>query len=525
VDAELTADLHRGVALPDLLIAALDRHPDRPAVYLGDTVLTGAEVRDEMSKYAQAYAASGLGKGSAVAMLSPNRPEVLFAMGANMVTGCRTTALHPMGSLDDHAYVLDDADVETLIFDPSFAERALQLRERVPGLKRLLSFGEAEGADDLLTLAQTFSPEPLRAPDVDLDDVAGLAYTGGTTGKPKGVMSTYRSGAMMTFIQMAEWEWAEDTRFLIATPLSHAGAAFFIPTLLTGGAIVVLPYFEPGLVLETIEKYAITATMVVPTMLYVLLDHPKLAETDLSSLQTVYYGAAAISPTRLQEAIRRLGPIFFQYYGQAECPMAITSLKKEDHDVDDLARLATCGRPTPWIHVALLDDDNHVVPRGEPGEICCRGPLVMNGYWKKPAETEEAFRGGWLHTGDIAREDEHGFYTIVDRKKDMIVSGGFNVFPREIEDVLSTHAAVAQCAVIGVPDEKWGESVKAIVVIRPGENVDADELISLVKEHKGSHYAPKTVDFAESIPVSPLGKTDKKALRVQYWGDTARQVN
>jgi fatty-acyl-CoA synthase len=260
-------------------------------------------------------------------------------------------------------------------------------------------------------------------------------------------------------------------------------------------------------------------------MLYVLLDHPKLDETDTSSLQTVYYGAAACSPTRLQEAINRLGPIFFQYYGQAECPMAITSLKKEDHDVKDLDRLATCGRPTPWVKVRLLDDDCNEVARGEPGEICVQGPLVMAGYWKKPAETEEALRGGWLHTGDIAREDEHGFYTIVDRKKDMIVSGGFNVFPREIEDVLALHPSVSQCAVIGVPDEKWGEAVKAIVVLRPGAQPAPDELAALVKEHKGAHHAPKSIEFADSIPVSPLGKPDKKALRAQYWGDTGRQVN
>jgi fatty-acyl-CoA synthase len=517
--------LHSGQFLPDLLVAALNRHPDRPAVYLGDDVLTGRQVAEQMSCYKQAYTGLGIGQGSPIAMISPNRPEVLFAMGANMLTGCRASALHPLGSLDDHAYVVEDAELETLVFDPSFAERAQQLQERCPKLKRLLSLGPCDVGEDLLALAGKYSPEPLVPPEVKADDVAGLAYTGGTTGKPKGVMGTYRSGAMMTQIQLLEWDWPADTRFLICTPLSHAGAAFFIPTLMTGGALVVLPYFEPGLFLETIEKHKITATMLVPTMLYVLLDHPKLNEVDTSSLQTVYYGAAACSPTRLQEAIRRLGPIFFQYYGQAECPMAITSLRKEDHDVDDLERLATCGRPTPWIRVALLDDDNNPVPRGEPGEICCQGPLVMAGYWKKPAETEEALRGGWLHTGDIAREDAHGFYTIVDRKKDMIVSGGFNVFPREVEDVLGTHAAVAQCAVIGVPDEKWGEAVKAIVVLRPDASVEEAELIAMVKDAKGAHYAPKTVEFAESIPISPLGKPDKKALRAIYWGDTGRQVN
>jgi fatty-acyl-CoA synthase len=338
-------------------------------------------------------------------------------------------------------------------------------------------------------------------------------------------MSTYRSAAAMTMIQMAEWQWPEEVRFLISTPLSHAGAAFFVPTLLRGGSIYVLPYFDPAKVLETIEEHRITATMLVPTMLYMLLVHPKFAESDLSSLQTVYYGAAAMSPTRLKEAIEELGPIFFQFYGQSECPMTITVLRKEEHDTSDLARLATCGRPVPWLKVALLDDDGNEVPHGEPGEICARGPLVMAGYWNKPDQTAEALKGGWLHTGDIAREDDDGFFTIVDRKKDMIVSGGFNVFPREVEDVLSSHPAVANAAVIGVPDDKWGEAVKAVVVLRPDATVDEAELIALVKDRKGAIHAPKSVDFVDAIPVSALGKADKKALRERYWQGADRRVN
>jgi fatty-acyl-CoA synthase len=338
-------------------------------------------------------------------------------------------------------------------------------------------------------------------------------------------MGSYRSGAAMSQIMLTEWEWPDEPRFLMCTPLSHAGAAFFIPVLLLGGSLVVLPYFEPGLVLETIERERITATMVVPTMLYMLMDHPDFATRDLSSLETVYYGAAAMSPTRLAEAIDKLGPIFFQYYGQAEAPMTICVLRKDEHDVARPERLATCGRPVPWVHVALLDDFGNEVPRGEPGEICVRGPLVMQGYWNKPEQTAEAFAGGWLHTGDIAREDDEGYYTIVDRKKDMIVSGGFNVFPREVEDVISSHPSVAAVAVIGVPDDRWGEAVKAVVVPRPGAEIVADELIELVKRAKGSVHAPKSVDVAESIPLSPLGKPDKKALRAQYWQDADRLVN
>jgi fatty-acyl-CoA synthase len=519
-------DLHRSVHLPDLLVTALRRSADKPAVYLGDEVLTAAEVADEISRYVQALESKGLGRGSPAAVLALNRPEVLFNMGASMLVGCRSTPLHPLGSLDDHAYVLEDAGVETLVFDPEFfGERAAELATRVPGLRNLLALGPSEVGDDYIALASTFEPRPLVAPRADGTDIPGLAYTGGTTGKPKGVMGSYRSGAAMSQIMLTEWEWPREPRFLMCTPLSHAGAAFFIPVLLLGGSLVVVPYFEPGLVLETIERERITATMVVPTMLYMLMDHPDFATRDLSSLETVYYGAAAMSPTRLAEAIEKLGPIFFQYYGQAEAPMTVCVLRKDEHDVTRPERLATCGRPVPWVHVALLDDAGNEVPRGEAGEICVRGPLVMQGYWNKPEQTAEALAGGWLHTGDIAREDDEGYYTIIDRKKDMIVSGGFNVFPREVEDVISSHPSVAAVAVIGVPDDRWGEAVKAVVVPRPGAEIVADEVIDLVKQAKGSVHAPKSVDLAESIPLSPLGKPDKKALRAQYWQDADRMVN
>ncbi len=519
------AGLYQPAFTPHLLLQGLDRSKDRPCVYLGERVLTGAEVRAEISRYAQAFAKVGLAQGSRVGVLSINRPEVLFSMGANQVTGTRTSALHPLGSLDDHAYVLGDAEVETLIVDPSFGERALALLDTVPSLRQVLSFGPLDGATDLIALASGFAPAALTVPPIVPDEVTGLAYTGGTTGKPKGVMGTHRSGVAMTQIQMSEWEWPDEVRHLICTPLSHAGAAFFVPVLLKGGSMVVLPGFDPHKVLAAIEQYKITSIMLVPTMLYVLMDHPDFDKRDLSSLQTVFYGAAAMSPTRLAEAIDKLGPIFFQFYGQAECPMTISVLRKDEHDVNHPERLSSCGRPVPWVHVALLDDEGQEVPDGTPGEICVRGPLVSAGYWKKPEQTAELFAHGWLHTGDIARRDGEGYLYIVDRKKDMIVSGGFNVFPREIEDVLSSHPGVAAAAVIGVPDEKWGEAVKAVVVRRPGSAVETAELIALVKDRKGAHYQPKSIDFVDSIPVSALGKPDKKALRAQYWAAAERQVN
>jgi fatty-acyl-CoA synthase len=518
-------DLSRPMFLPDLLIAALNRSGDRPALHIDGEVRTATELRDEISRYVQAFRASGLVQRDGVATLSKNRPEVLCSMGAVMISGCRNTPLHPLGSLDDHAYVLEDAGIETLIFDPSFVERARQLQARVPTLKRLLSYGPAACGQDLVALAGTFMVQRLFAPEVDPEDLSALAYTGGTTGKPKGVMSTYRGSVAMAQIMVSEWQWPEEVRHLVCTPLSHAGSSLFVPLLLRGGSMVVLPAFEAGSVLEAIERHRITTVMLVPSMIYALLDHPSFDRTDLSSLETIYYGASPMSPTRMQEAMKKLGPIFFQFYGQTECPQSVCILRKEDHIADDLARLASCGRPVPWVRVGLLNDEGDEVRKGDPGELCVRGPLVMKGYWNKPEETADALSGGWLHTGDVAREDEHGFLTIVDRKKDMIVSGGFNIYPREIEDVISTLPEVAAVAVIGVPDETWGEAVKAVVVARPGETIDVAAAIALVKERKGSHHAPKSVDVAESIPMSPLGKPDKKALRARYWAGTDRLVN
>ncbi|WP_034269368.1 fatty-acid--CoA ligase FadD8 [Haloechinothrix halophila] len=513
--------------LGHLTIAALRRHRDKPVLELGETTLTGAQTADAFSQYVQAFASLGLGTSSPVALLALNRPEVLMIIGAGQIQGSRRTALHPLGSLDDHAYVLDDAGITTLIIDPvpAFVERAQGLLDKVPSLTQVLTLGPvpeelSHVGTDIAALAATFQPQPLEAAELDPDHIISITYTGGTTGKPKGVIGTSRAMTTMTQIQLAEWEWPDEPRFLICTPLSHAGAAFFAPTLMKGGSLVVLPKFDPAEVLRTIEEQRITATMLVPTMLYALLDHPDSRTRDLSSLETVYYGAASINPARLREAIDRFGPIFAQYYGQSEAPMAISYLAKDEHDDK---RLTSCGRPSAFLRTALLDENGNHVPQGEPGEICVAGPLLAGGYWKLPDVTAETFRNGWLHTGDVAREDEDGFWFIVDRTKDMIVSGGFNVFPREIEDVVAEHPAVAQVGVIGTPDEKWGEAVTAIVVLRDDAPRDEDaiarlteEITASVKERKGSVHAPKNVIVADSVPVTQLGKPDKKALRATY---------
>jgi fatty-acyl-CoA synthase len=259
-------------------------------------------------------------------------------------------------------------------------------------------------------------------------------------------------------------------------------------------------------------------------MIYAILDQPNLDSADLSCLETVMYGASPIAPARLAEGIERIGPVFCQLYGQTESAGQGTSLWKHQHDPADLQRLTSCGTPMPFTRVSVLDEDNQPVPDGSPGEMCLQGLSIMDGYWKQPDLTASTLAGGWLHTGDIGVRDEAGFFYLVDRKKDMIVSGGFNVFPREIEDVLCEHPAVSSAAVIGVPDTKWGEAVKALVVLRPDSHTDADSLIALVREKKGPVYVPKTVDFVDSLPLTAVGKADKKVLRARYWEGHDRRI-
>lgn len=530
--------LHHPIHSGHLTVGALKRNKDKPVLFLGDTTLTGGELAERISQYIQAFEALGAGTGEGVGLLSLNRPEVLMIIGAGQTQGYRRTALHPLGSLDDHAYVLSDAEVTTLIIDPTpaFVERALGLLEKVPSLRQVLTIGPVPEAlaassasvSDLTAEAAKYPPVPLVAAELAPEHVGGLTYTGGTTGKPKGVMGTVRSISTMTTIQLAEWEWPENPRFLMCTPLSHAGAAFFTPTIVKGGELVVLTKFDPAEVLRVIEEQRITATMLVPSMIYALMDHPDSHTRDLSSLETVYYGASAMNPVRLAEALKRFGPIFAQYYGQSEAPMVISYLGKKDHDEK---RLTSCGRPTLFARTALLDAEGNPVPRGEVGEICVSGPLLAGGYWKLPEATADTFKDGWLRTGDMAREDEDGYWFIVDRVKDMIVTGGFNVFPREVEDVVAEHPSVAQVCVIGTPDEKWGEAVTAVIVLRPDAASDDEavakvtaEIQTAVKDRKGSVQSPKQVIVVDSVPVTALGKPDKKAVRAQFWEGAARAI-
>ncbi|GLR69060.1 fatty-acyl-CoA synthase [Acidocella aquatica] len=478
--------------------------------------LTAGGFAAEITRYQQYF--EGLEpKPRRAAILARNRIEVLYVANGLNFAGIVNTALHPMGAVDDYLYVLEDAGIDTLVFDADYYEdMAAALKERAPGLRHLLALGESKLGRPMADEVAGIAPRPLVAPYCDPESLFRIAYSGGTTGKPKGIMTMHRTATTSAIIQLVSWEWPKEVRHLICAPLSHSGAAVLTSVLVKGGSMIVLPGFDPVGVMQAIEQHRITSVLMVPTMVIALIDHSRFGEFDLSSLEVIFYGASAFSPTRLKQAIEKLGPIFFQFYGQSEAPMSVTVMRRDEHDVNDPLRLASCGRPTQLMRVALLDDAMNEVADGDPGEICVRGPLLMGGYLNMPEETAKVVEGGWLHTGDVAVRSPDGFLRIVDRKKDMIVTGGFNVFAREVEDVLAEHPLVRQSAVIGVPDPKWGEAVKAVVVLQPGAILDPEILIAMVRERKGSVQAPKSVEFVDSIPLSTVGKPDKKALRLRY---------
>jgi fatty-acyl-CoA synthase len=519
------ASLHEGGTVGTMLITAIRRFADRPAIADEHTRWSYRELGEAAGRLITLFRELGLRKGDAVALLASNRAETWAVVCAAAVMGLRYTPLHPLAAEDDHASIVEDAEIDALIVEgKKFAERARAIRARVSRVRHLLSFDPIDGARALADAMRSGPGAPL-IDEGEPDEVAWLAYTGGTTGRSKGVMIAHRSIVNMTAILAADWDWPPEIRYLAVTPITHAGGVNIFPTMLRGGFTRVMPGFEIESFCRVVAEEKITAVFLVPTLIYGLMDARDIrAKYDLSSIQTIVYGAAPMSPDRLLEGMKIFGQVFVQFYGQTEAPQTITTLRKIDHDPAHPRRLGSCGRPNPLVQVKLFDADMNEVKRGEPGEICVRGALVANGYWKRPDANAETFKGGWLHTGDVATEDEDGYYYIVDRTKDMIISGGFNIYPREVEDALMSHPAVASAAVIGVPDDKWGEAVKGFVVLKHGAVADFDALRAHVRERRGGPWAPKTIDFVETIAVTGLGKVDRKALRAPYWEGRSRGV-
>lgn len=504
-EAREAARLHAPTRYGDLILAGLAAHPERTAFRWMEEgrpcTRTYRETAEEILRISSALKELPAAPTEAIALLTGPRPEAFTVMAAACHAGIRFAALHPLASRRDDEVVLRDSGTALLVVDDTnarFEQRALAAAPSV----RVVPLTE------LLSLARRTEPSSDPAAEATY-----LFYTGGTTGTPKGVILRDRSLTANAWASTT-WPWPEHARFLLNTPMSHAAGLFVAPGLLRGAEFTIHEHFDVVEVLRAIEHEGINATFMVPTMLYALLDHVATTGATVRNLRWLLYGAAPTSESRIMEALTRFGPVLTQHYGQAEAPNALTMLDQAAHLSDDPAVLTGCGRPMPGVQLELLDPAGESVPAGVPGELCVRGPLVMDGYWNKPEETAKALAGGWLHTGDIAVRDELGHIHIVDRLKDMIITGGFNVYPREVEDVLSTHPRIAACSVWGEPDERWGEAVIAAVVLRPGAAIDPSDLVDHVRSVKGAVWAPKRIDVHERLPLTALGKVDKKSLRL-----------
>jgi acyl-CoA synthetase (AMP-forming)/AMP-acid ligase II len=519
--------------LPEVFDRVCLYYADRTAIRDGDRAISYRQMQQWANRVANGLGTLGVAPGERVGLLLPNGLEFIPTQHGIWKAGAVLVQMPTRSSAATHRANLEQTAATTLIYHAQFDDVARELMAGLPNLKTVIRLSAAAtphaGPPQPVDYLTHFGGQPDTPPDVTVGehDEAYVLFTSGSTGEPKGVVNSHFTWAHYSITAGLE---IADTRpgevFAHGAPLTHFTQIFVMPTFLRGGTNVMLPGLDTGELLAAIERHRVTATAVVPTIVYLLLDHPRRSAADLSSLKTMIYAGSPIAPERLREALAAFGPVFVQTYAGTE-PGYVSCLRKEDHKAGtdtDLKRLASAGRPLPYVKVSIQDSRDRPLPVGEIGEICSRQLGQMLGY-VDAARTAEALRDGWVHTGDVGYLDEHGFLYIVDRKRDMVVSGGFNVFPRQVEDVLLGHPAVAQAAVIGVPHPKWGEAVHAVVVLRAGAQASSDELIAAVKQELGSVSAPKTIAFAGELPVNPAGKLDKKALRAPFWAHRERQVS
>jgi acyl-CoA synthetase (AMP-forming)/AMP-acid ligase II len=491
-------------SLADYLDKGASLGRDAPCLVEGDRTLSYGDVQDLSHRIAGALERDGIAPGAKVGILSSNNAFAFACVFGIARRGAVWCPINPRNEAAENRALLELFDCECLIHHAAYAPMAEQFDVRV---KVCL-----DDLDDWLDGAPSDAAAPLE------DDLAMLVGTGGTTGLPKGVMLTSRNLETMTALTLMGYPFSGRPAYLALAPLTHAAGVLCFPVMTQGGRIVVMPKPDVGEFLALVERERITHTFLPPTLIYMLLGHEAIGATDLSSLQCFWYGAAPMSTARLEEALRVIGPMA-QLFGQTEAPMMVSMLPPEAHYEADgttvaTARLASAGRPSPLTTVGIMEPETgRLLPAGERGEIVVRGSLVMAGYYKDPAATEAASKHGWHHTGDVGYLDDDGYLFIVDRLKDMIITGGFNVYSAEVEQALMQHPAVRDCAVVGLPDDKWGERVAA--VIESSAEVTPDELVAFVKARIGSVKAPKQVELWDELPRSRVGKVLKADVRRQ----------
>ncbi|MFE5912696.1 long-chain fatty acid--CoA ligase [Streptomyces wedmorensis] len=512
----LTQSLHR----------AVQQGPDQVATVFGDRVRTNRDVAGRVARLAGALRALGVEVGDRVALLAHNSDVFHEYMYAVWWVGGAVNPVNTRWSVKEMAYSLGESDTRVLLVDDAFAPLVAQLRELWDGLDAVVYCGSGPVPEGMAGYEELIAGhEPVEDLRLGGDRLAGLFYTGGTTGFPKGVMLSHANilasaHSLIVSVQSS----VRGGRAMHCAPMFHLAAlASWCGQTLVGGSHLFMPGFEPGAVLKAIGERRPTSTMLVPAMIQLLVDHPSVGDHDLSSVERFSYGASPISETLLTRAMTVFPRAeFAQGYGMTEMAPGVAALAPEDHRDPPLLRAA--GRAIAGVDVRVVDPGDVEVPRGTVGEVVARGANMMLGYWNKPEETADALRGGWMHTGDAGYMDEDGYLYIVDRLKDMIVTGGENVYSAEVENALATHPAIASSAVIGVPDPTWGERVHAVIVLKPGHTTTPDDIRAHCKTLIAGYKAPRTCDFVDTMPLSPAGKILKRDLRKPHWNTTTRSV-
>ncbi|MGB0955474.1 MAG: long-chain-fatty-acid--CoA ligase [Panacagrimonas sp.] len=519
------------MSITQIVHSNLQRRPAAEAVCDGDTRIDYRRFADRIAKLAGGLQAQGVGSGQPVAILSLNSHRYLESVFAIAWAAARLNMVNIRWSVEEIAYSLNDCEATALIVDDAFLAMAAPLREKCPSLKTLIYAGDGDCPDGMLRYESLIeNSQPVPDAYVADEEMLGIFYTGGTTGKPKGVMLSHRSLMLFTanagMLMDLEAEW----RMLTCAPLFHiAGFGITVSAMLLGCPIVVIPGFDPQAVAKTVRAESIQSLLLVPTMVQMLLDAPGFQASDFASLRTVCYGASPMPMGTLNKLQSSLPEVTLnQGYGMTECGLiSIAGAECHDARARDSGRIRSAGRPGLFNQVCILGEDGQPCPPGAVGEICLRGPNVMLGYWNKPDATAQTIVDGWLHTGDGGYMDADGYVFIVDRVKDMIISGGENIYSCEVETVLTQHPAVAQCGVIGIPSDEWGETVHAVIVA--AQDADAgslsvDGLRAFCKQHIAGYKCPRSFEIVDALPISGAGKILKTELRKPYWEGREKQV-
>ncbi len=502
---------------------------DRPAIIFGDRSISFGQLETRSNRLANALLGLGLNKGDRVAIQAWNCPEIIELECALYKAGLVKVALNARLSNQEMLDSVNNAQASVFIVDPSHLEGAEAQRGDMETVRHHVVTGSAdiEGWRAYEGLIESAAD---RNPDVAMQagDLAVLHFTSGSTGKLKAAMQTVGNRlASLRKVVMGRMRANPGEVLALAGPITHASGMFMQPFLFQGGTILLHDRYDPETFLASAARHRAAFSFMVPTMVNMLIAHPDLHRHDLSALRQISYGGAPMAPARIREAWEALGPKLSQGYGAGETTGGLVLLSALDHAqamAHHPERLLSCGRPFGESEVRLLDESGQEVAAGEVGEITVSGPDVFAGYWREPELSAQALRDGWLHTGDLARMDDEGFLYVVDRKKDMIISGGFNIYPTEVEQALYQHPGVYEACVFGIPDRLWGESVKAMIVLKPGESTQEAELIEHCRKHLADFKKPRSIEIVAELPKNANGKLARKQLRDAHWVDEERKV-